>query len=78
MKYLYSNKDDDVYEFDYEGIPIRFCKNRITKEVTVNADDVAKVLGFNNIQDMMMSSQDLMNAFLDAMNKGFIRKVEGA
>lgn len=47
----------------FQGTPIRFLQTKATGEITIHAEDAAKVLGFNNLEDMMSD-----NAVLDLLN----------
>lgn len=48
----------------FEGQPVRFYKSKKTNEVYVNADDMAKILGYKNQEELL--SQD---ATLDVLNE---------
>lgn len=45
----------EVYEDNFQGKPVRFIKNIATGQVSINTDDMAKCLGFNNTGEMMNS-----------------------
>jgi len=37
----------------YDGTPVRFIKNKFTDEIRIAADDVARVLGHETINDLL-------------------------
>ena len=41
---------EDVY---YEGTPVRFIKNKFTGEIRIASNDVARVLGYETINDLL-------------------------
>ena len=41
---------EDVY---YDGTPVRFIKSRFTGEIRISSNDVARVLGYGSINDLL-------------------------
>lgn len=64
MKILHQNDKEIITLGYYQGKPVRFHYDKATKEVHVNADDLAKALGFEG-QEEMMSSDEGLDAFLE-------------
>jgi len=75
MKYLYSTETHHVFEDFYEGNQVRFLKDRVTSEIRLHGEDVAKCLGFNSIDEMLLSNDMMLNAFLDGLNSGRITRI---
>ena len=72
MKHINSDTLFD-YFFDYfQGIEVSIKKDKTTNQIYYSSDSVAKILGFNNADDMIQSNSDITNAFLDGMNKGLV------
>lgn len=52
-----------VLEYNYRGQPVRFGRNKITDEIGISADDCARILGFDNLNDLLSTDKGL-----DAIN----------
>ena len=63
MKIVFEDFFHIVFEahFEFEGTstPVRFTKNKFTGEVKISADDTARVLGYENIHDLLGSDHGL-------------------
>jgi hypothetical protein len=64
-------------QYDYYIDYFQRSKNTKDKQPTqllyISSDSLAKILGFNNTDDMIQSNSDVTNAFLDGMNKGLVK-----
>lgn len=47
-------------------------KDKLTQQIYFSSDSVAKILGFNNTDEMIQSNSDTTNLFLDGINKGLV------
>ena len=74
MKLINTDTQYDYYIDYFQGIEVRIKKDKITNQIYFSSDSVAKILGFNNTDDMIQSNGDVTNAFLDGMNKGLVVK----
>lgn len=64
MKIIDEDADKITMLDHFEGRPVRYYKNKATQEIYVNADDMAKILGFKDQHELL--SQD---ATLDVLNE---------
>lgn len=53
-----------VFEDYFKGIPVRLIRNKFTGEVKINAEDMAKCLGFDSLNDLLSA-----DVGLDAINE---------
>lgn len=53
MNLIETTATHEIFLSHFEGKPVRFIKDRQTGEININADDAAKVLGFDSITDLM-------------------------
>ena len=74
MKLIKTDTQYDYYIDYFQGIEVNIKKDKITKQIYYSSDSVAKILGFNNTDDMIQSNTDVTNAFLDGMNNGLVVK----
>lgn len=53
----------EYYLGDFEGHTVRFVKNKRTGELKVNAEDLATILGYESLEQMMLDDKvlDLCN-----------------
>ncbi|WP_338646466.1 hypothetical protein V5J73_13300 [Flavobacterium sp. KS-LB2] len=72
MKLINSDTQYDYYIDYIQGIEVNIKKDKTTNQIYYSSDSVAKILGFNNADDMIQSNSDITNAFLDGMNKGLV------
>jgi hypothetical protein len=63
MKLIDETPTHQIFEDFYQGHQVRFLKDKITDEFSVHADDLARVIGFKNTQEMMSD-----DTFLDIVN----------
>lgn len=73
MKYINSDTQYDYYVDYFQGIEVRIKKDKLTQQMYYSSDSVAKILGFNNTDEMIQSSNDITNVFLDGINKGLVK-----
>ena len=64
MRLIEKTEKWEIYLDAYEGIPVRIKKDLRTNEISFFAEDVAKVLDYGSVENMM---QD--NSVLDIMNE---------
>ena len=64
MKIIKTTPTHEVWQDEYEGQKVQFTKNLLTGEIHVNAQDFAKVIGFDSLEDMMSD-----NKILDCINE---------
>lgn len=74
MKLINTDTQYDYYIDYFQGIEVRIKKDKKTNQIYYSTDSVAKILGFNNSDEMIQSNNDVTNAFLDGMNTGLIVK----
>ena len=74
MKLIKTDTQYDYYIDYFQGIEVRIKKDKTTNQIYYSTDSVAKILGFNNTDDMIQSNTDVTNAFLDGMNNGLVVK----
>lgn len=74
MKLINSDAQYDYYIDYFQGIEVRMKKDKLTKQIYYSSDCVAKILGFNNSDEMIQSNSDVTNVFLDGINKGLVLK----
>ena len=74
MKLINTDTQYDYYIDYFQGIEVSIKKDKKTNQIYYSSDSVAKILGFNNADDMIQSNGDVTNAFLDGMNKGLVLK----
>ena len=53
MRIIKTTATHEVWESEYEGKKVQFTKNLLTDEIHVNAQDFAKVIGFDSLEEMM-------------------------
>ncbi|MCK5136625.1 MAG: hypothetical protein KAR19_12605 [Bacteroidales bacterium] len=76
MRFL---NEDDQYQYfsaNFQDQPVRFMQDKVTGEIFIDSEDVANVLGFVNVGDMLNSDEKLMNTYLDEFKKGKIITTE--
>lgn len=62
---IIAEDDKQITMLDYfEGQPMRFYKEKATGEIYVNADDMAKILGYTD-QDELLGSDAALDALLE-------------
>lgn len=64
MRIVKTTPTHEVWESEYEGQKVQFTKNLLTDEMHVNANDLAKIMGFDSLEEMMMQDD-----ILDCMNE---------
>lgn len=74
MKLINTDTQYDCYIDYFQEIEVRIKKDKTTNQIYFSSDSAAKVLGFNNTDDMIQSNSDVTNALLDGMNKGLVVK----
>ena len=72
MKLINSDTQYDYYIDYFQGIEVNIKKDKTTNQIYYSSDSVAKILGFNNADEMIKSNSYITNAFLDGMNKGLV------
>ena len=70
MKYTHSQGDYDFYIDTLLDTEIVIRKHKVTQEILFDAECVANVLGFDSLNAMIESDQEIENMFLDALNNG--------
>lgn len=56
----------EIYLGSFDGQPVRFFKDLITGDVRVNAEDMARTLGYESAHDMLSRDESL-----DALNAAY-------
>ena len=74
MKLINTDTQYDYYIDYFQGTEVRMKRDKTTNQIYYSSDSVAKILGFNNTDDMIQSNSDITNAFLDGMNTGLVVK----
>ena len=74
MKLINTDTQYDYYIDYFQGIEVSIKKDKKTNQIYYSSDSVAKILGFNNADEMIQSNNDVTNAFLDGMNNGLVVK----
>lgn len=74
MKLINTDAQFDYYIDYFQGTEVRMKKDKLTQQIYYSSDSVAKILGFNNTDEMIQSNSDVTNLFLDGMNKGLVLK----
>ena len=76
MRLIKITPTHEVWEDSYENQVVQFTKNLLTDEIHVNAEDFAKVMGYDSLQDMMMDDKilDCMNEVKEEIGKFPITK----
>ena len=74
MKLINADTQYDYYIDYFQGIEVRMKKDKVTHQIYYSSDSVAKILGFNNSDEMIQSNSDVTNVFLDGINKGLVLK----
>lgn len=70
MKYIGQNQTSEVYEDNFEGHIVRFYKDKLSGEVSINADDAIRAMGLSENLDTFLSSDTGLDAIND-YNKEF-------
>ena len=73
MKYLESDSEYDYYTSCFQGIEVRWSRNKKTQEFLMNSEDGARCLGFNSLDDMLSKHPELVDMFLDGINNGLVK-----
>ncbi len=74
MKYTHSQGDYDFYIDTLLDKEIVIRKHKVTQGILFDAECVANVLGFDSLQTMIESNQEIENMFIDALNNGKAKK----
>lgn len=74
MKYTGEDTEYKYFVDIFGDIEIRMQVCKSTNQLYFNQDDVAKALGFKDDQEMITSSPELTDKYLDAMNNGMVIK----
>ena len=74
MRLINTDARYDYYIDYFQGIEVRMKKDKLTQQIYYSSDSVAKILGFNNFDEMIQSNSDVTNLFLDGMNIGLVLK----
>ena len=72
MKYLESDSEYDYFTSYFQGIKVRWSRNKKTQEFLMNSDDGARCLGFDSLDDMLSKHPELVDKFLDGINNGLV------
>ena len=72
MKLINTDTQYDYYIDYFQGIEVRIKKDKTTQKIYYSSDSVAKILGFDNTDEMIQSNSDITNIFLDGMNTGLV------
>ena len=48
-----------IFEDEYDGLPVRFSRNKFTGDVNISADDTARILGYGSIHDLLGTDKGL-------------------
>lgn len=72
MKLISTDAQYDYYIDYFQGIEVNIKKDKTTNQLYFSSESVAKILGFNNADEMIQSNSDITNAFLDGMNNGSV------
>ena len=59
LKIVYEDFFHQVFESEYKGIPVRFFKNKFTGEIKISANDTAKCLGYDSLNELLSSDNGL-------------------
>jgi hypothetical protein len=65
MKLISENSIVAIFEDEFMGHSVHFYKNKITGEITINADHVIRVCGLGNSLDEFLSTDE----GLDTINR---------
>lgn len=77
MKKISETATEETYVDYFQGQQMRMHRNKLTGELTINADDVAKGLGYKDQADMMADPEVQAKAIEYQKSKGeplFIEK----
>lgn len=74
MKLIYTDTQYDYYIDYFQETEVRIKKDKLTQQIYFSSDSVAKILEFNNTDEMIQSNGDVTNAFLDGMNNNSVLK----
>ena len=69
MKLIDQTETHLYYESYFEGQKVIMMQDRKTGEIHLNADDTAKILGYDSLEEMMLD-----DAILDALNEEYQEK----
>ena len=72
MKYLNEDEKYKYYINYYEDIPVKFFFDKVTKEMLIDGNSVATLLGFKDFDEMIYSDERYINKFLDGLKDGRI------
>lgn len=73
MKYLESDLEYDYYISYFNGIEVRWTRDRKTQEFLINSDDASRCLGFDSLDDMLSKEPKAVDMFLDGINNGLVK-----
>jgi hypothetical protein len=59
MKVIHEDFFTEVLEDYFEGIPVRFFRNKFSGEIKICGNDMARCLGFNSLNDMLSTDKGL-------------------
>ena len=74
MEKIGENEHWIFYEDNWKGMTIRLSKKKSTGEMYINQDDMAEMMGFKDLPDMLKKNEAIANIYLDGMNEGLIEK----
>ncbi|RVT78548.1 hypothetical protein EOD40_04755 [Flavobacterium sufflavum] len=74
MRLINTDTQYDYYIDYFQGTEVRIKKDKLTQQIYFSSDSVAKILGFNNTDEMIQSNGDVTNTFLDGMNNNSVLK----
>ena len=59
LKLIHKDFFSEIYESYFDNIPVRFIKNVFTGEIKISANDTAKCLGFDNLNELLSTDDGL-------------------
>lgn len=66
MRIIKTTATHEVWQSEYEGQEVQFTKNLLTNEIRMDANHLAKVMGFDSLQEMMADDE-----ILDCINESY-------
>ena len=66
MELIRTTDTHEIWLGNFEGTDVRFTKNLLTNEINMSAEDLAKVMGFDSLEDFMAD-----DSTLDCINESY-------
>lgn len=59
LKLIYEDFFHQTFLDEFQGIPVRFTRNKFTGKVKISAEDTARCLGYDSLNDLLSTDHGL-------------------